>query len=155
MKRKRKGEGNCSKRDINDLVNESHIPIVLVGVAGVDRLLQIESYDADEGNLKGCFCSRFPEFPLKPWEDPHDPPFGALLKTIHDDCGFSPSPEVSPFYMNGEIREWIVKVTGGLTGKIIALIKWTAREIIRQRLPENITQEILSDTLKQIQAHGW
>jgi len=33
----------------NDLANESHVPIVLVGVAGVDRLLEIERYAINEG----------------------------------------------------------------------------------------------------------
>jgi len=139
----------------NDLANESHVPIVLVGVAGVERILEIERYDADEGNLKGCFCSRFPEFHLGSWDDPHAQDFGALLTTIYEDCGLNSLREDLPFYKNGEIREWLVKVTSGLTGKIIHLIKWAARLIIRKSLPENITQEVFQAALAQLQAKGW
>ncbi len=139
----------------NDLVNECHIPIVLVGVVGVERILDIEHYDKDEGNLKGTFCSRFPEFRLKAWADPHNPQFAALLKVIYDDCGLHPPTETSPFFTSDEIREWILQVTGGLTGKIIHLIKWGARIVIRNNFPEVITADVLAKALQDLQANGW
>jgi hypothetical protein len=139
----------------NDLVNESHIPIVLVGVVGVDQLLDIGRYERDEGNLRGCFSSRFSEFRLLAWEDPHNPKFAILLKTIYDDCNLIPPPNTEPFFMNESIRELILSSTGGLTGKIISLIKWSTRYIIRNNLPEIITIDILKQTLKSLQVNGW
>ena len=106
-----------------------YIPIVLVGVVGVDQILDIERYGKDEGNLKGYFCSRFAEFRLTGWNDPHAPIYATLLKTIYDDCDFPNTLEQTPFYMDDGIREWMIKVTGGLTGKIITLIKWAAESL--------------------------
>ncbi len=138
----------------NDLVNESHIPIILVGVAGVDRILDVGHYDTDESNLKGTFCSRFSEFHLEAWNDPYKPQFVSLLKIISDDCGFLPSNSAS-FYSHDGIREWLIQITGGLTGKIIYLIKWAARIIIRKNLPKVITKKVLKQALKSLQANGW
>lgn len=138
----------------NDLVNESHIPIILVGVTGVDRILDVGQYDADESNLKGTFCSRFSEFHLAAWKEPNNPQFASLLKIISEDCGFI-TPKSKPFYSHEGLREWLIEVTGGLTGKIIYLIKWAARYIIRNDLPERITKKILAEVLKTVQANGW
>jgi len=139
----------------NDLANESHIPIVLVGVVGVDQLLDIGKYESDEGNLRGCFSSRFSEFRLGAWDDPNCPKFATLLKTVYDDCALMTPAGTSPFYMIESIRELILSSTEGLTGKIISLLKWATRYIIRNHLPENITLDVLKQTLKSLQVNGW
>lgn len=139
----------------NDLANESHIPIVLVGVVGVDEILDIGKYEEDKGNLRGCFSSRFSEFRLGAWDDPDSPNFAALLKIVSDDCGLATPAGVSPFYINGSIRELILEGTGGLTGKIITLLKWAARHVIRNKLREVITIDVLKQTLKSLQVNGW
>ena len=138
----------------NDLVNESHIPIVLVGIAGVDRILNVGNYHSDESNLRGTFCSRFMEFKIGTWDDPNNPQFVAFLKMILVDCGFSTDSR-SSFYSQEKNRKWFLEVTEGLTGKIIHLIKWAIRDIIRNHLPERITREVLEEGLQYIQVNGW
>ncbi len=138
----------------NDLVNESHIPIILVGIAGVDRILDVGKYDNDESNLRGTFCSRFMEFKLEPWKDPNDPQFVAFLQAILRDCGFSAESR-SSFFAQEENRNWLIDVTGGLTGKIIQLIKWAARYAIRNNLPEQMTKQIIEKGLEDIKVNGW
>lgn len=139
----------------NDLVNQSHIPIILVGVAGVNRILDVKKYHSDEANLRGTFCSRFSEFPLLAWDDPHSDDFCALLMTLNEHCNLHPSTDILPFYTDDKIREWILKESEGLTGKIVYLIKWAVRYIIRSELPEHITMEVLKIALKKIQSTGW
>ena len=138
----------------NDLLNESFVPFILVGVAGVDKILDLEP-SMDESNLKGTFCSRFPEFRLRPWDDPFDENFGAFLRTIYEDCDLRPPPGSQPFYVEDNVRERIIELTGGLTGKIIQLIKWCARNLIRNHQPEIITPEALNTAFSEIQAIGW
>lgn len=138
----------------NDLLNESHVPFILVGVVGVDKILDLEP-GLDECNLKGTFCSRFPEFRIQPWNDPDNEQFGAFLRTIYEDCDLHPPPESPPFYAEDDIRERILEITGGLTGKIIHLIKWSARDLIRNHQPERITLDVLNATFSEIQAKGW
>jgi hypothetical protein len=138
----------------NELANKSHIPIVLVGLEGVDEILNVGSYIKDLSNLRATFSSRFSEFHFVPWTDPDDLAFGGFLKVIHRICGFSESA-ITPFYKDEKIRHWILEVTMGLTGKIIHLLKWAARHIIRYQLPESITLAILKHTLKEIQTSGW
>ena len=138
----------------NDLVNESHIPIVLVGIAGVDRILNVGNYHNDESNLRGTFCSRFMEFKLGAWDEPNNPQFVAFLKMIMTDCGISTDSHTS-FYSKEKNRKWFLEVTEGLTGKIIHIIKWATRYIIRHHLPERITREVLEEGLQYIQVNGW
>ena len=138
----------------NDLVNESHIPIVLVGIEGVDRILNVGNYHNDESNLRGTFCSRFMEFKIDAWNHPNNPQFVAFLKMILGDCGFSTDSR-SSFYSQEKNRQWFLEVTEGLTGKIIHLIKWATRYIIRYHLPERITRDVLEEGLKYIQVNGW
>lgn len=138
----------------NDLVNESQVPIVLVGVEGVDKILDLENYE-DESNLKGTFCSRFPEFKLKPWKDPDEIEFIEFVYTIYDGCQFGPSGKKEAFLDDIRVRKRIIDMTEGLTGKIIHLIKWTARHMIRKRVSGQMTLELLEDTFRQIQAKGW
>lgn len=138
----------------NDLVNESHIPIILVGIEGVDRILDVDKYHNDESNLRGTFCSRFMEFKLEPWKDPNDPQFVALLQTVLKDCGFSAEVRTS-FYAQEGNRNWLIEVTEGLTGKIIQLIKWAARYSIRNNLPEQMTKQILEKGLEDLKVNGW
>lgn len=137
----------------NELVNRSHIPIILVGVKGVDQILDVGKYYEDKSNLRGTFSSRFSTFNLDPWDNPHDSNFAILLKTIYDYCGLNGKKEV--FYKDEKIREWIIEVTEGLTGKIIYLIKWAVRYIIRNNHDENVTLPILRNALKTIQSKGW
>jgi len=138
----------------NDLVNESHIPIVLVGIAGVDRILDVGNYHNDESNLRGTFCSRFMEFKLDAWRDPNDPQFVAFLQMILRDCGVSTDSR-SLFYAQEKNRKWFIEITDGLTGKIIHLIKWALRYNIRHHLPKEITKKTLEEGLKYIQVNGW
>ena len=138
----------------NDLVNESHVPIVLVGVNGVDKILDLEHYE-DLSNLKGTFCSRFPEFKLKPWNNPDDIDFIKLLHTITLDCSLSSDTNGEDFIKDFKTRKRILEMTGGLTGTIIHLIKWTARQMIRTHEEKYITRILLELTFSQIQAKGW
>ena len=118
-------------------------------------ILDVNKYHSDEANLRGTFCSRFSEFPLDAWNDPHSDDFCALLMTLNEDCDLHPNTGILPFYADDQIREWILKETEGLTGKIIYLIKWAARYIIRDELPELITMKALKIALKKIQSTGW
>jgi hypothetical protein len=138
----------------NDLVNESHIPIVLVGIAGVDRILDVGNYHNDESNLRGTFCSRFMEFKLEAWNDPNDPQFIAFVQIILSDCGF-PTGSLSSFYAQERNRKWLIQMTEGRTGKIIHLIKWAARYVIRNNLPERMTKQILDRGVEYIKVNGW
>jgi hypothetical protein len=139
----------------NDLLNESHVPIVLVGVAGVDKILDLEHYE-DRGNLRGTFCSRFAEFKLQPWADPDELDFIKLLKTLHEDCNIFKDDDANiPFYKDFDTRKKILEMTDGLTGKIVLLIKWTARYIIRNGLSEEITMPLLELSFSEIKARGW
>ena len=138
----------------NDLVNESHIPIVLVGIAGVDRILDVGNYHNDESNLRGTFCSRFMEFKLDAWNDPNDPQFISFVQIILSDCGF-PTGSRSSFYTQERNRKWLLQMTEGRTGKIIHLIKWAARYIIRNNLPERMTKQILDRGVEYIKVNGW
>jgi len=138
----------------NDLINESHIPIILVGIEGVEQILDVGNYHNDESNLRGTFCSRFMEFKLDAWSDPNDPQLVAFLQMILKDCGLSTDFRGS-FFENDQNREWFIEVTEGLNGKIIHLIKWTARYIIRHQLPEKITKKTLDEGLKYVKGNGW
>ncbi len=135
----------------NDLVNESHIPIVLVGIEGVDRILDVGNYSNDESNLRGTFCSRFMEFKLDAWKDPNDPRFGAFLKMIMQDCNMA----TDSFFTQEKNREWLIEITEGLNGKIIHLVKWAVRFIIRNELPNKISKTVLEQGLKYIKVNGW
>lgn len=138
----------------NDLVNESQVPIVLVGVDGVDKILDLKDYE-DESNLKGTFCSRFPEFNLRPWDDPDEDAFLEFIYTIYDDCQLQQNDNEVLFFDDIEVRKKIIEMTEGLTGKIIHLFKWTARYMIRNQIPGPMKFDFLEETIKQIQAKGW
>ncbi len=144
----------------NDILNASHVPIVLVGVEGVDEILNMETYTTyeDKADLKRTFCSRFIPKKLTPWTDPYDTKYVNFLLTINEeicqlnnranDNGINISS--NPFYKNDEIRELILLLTGGLTGKIIDLLKWTSRKIVRYELKEQITAELLKETANEL-----
>lgn len=136
----------------NELANKSHIPIVLVGLDGIDEILKIKTYFADLTNLRATFSSRFSEFHFKTWTDSDNPNYGALLKVIYEICHLTECGE-SPFYTKPEIRDWILEATDGLTGKIIHLIKQATRYIIRHDLPEILTLDILKNALAEIQSN--
>jgi hypothetical protein len=138
----------------NDLVNESHIPIILVGTDGVEKILDVEKYYSDESDLRGTFCSRFMEFKLDRWQDPNDPQFMAFLQMILKDCAL-PSNLRGTFFEKEKNREWFINMTGGLNGKIIHLIKWSVRYNIRRGFAEKITKQALKSGLKYIKVNGW
>ncbi|MHA2298268.1 MAG: TniB family NTP-binding protein [Candidatus Hodarchaeales archaeon] len=125
----------------NSLINHSRVPIILVGVDGVDLILK--TIHDDKSNLKGTFGSRFPEFKLKTWKD--DTMYREMLMAIHEDCYLEPGDESKPFYIYDGIREAIIEWTDGILGKIIYLIKCTAWTIIEEGLPERITYELLQE----------
>ncbi|NVM54052.1 MAG: TniB family NTP-binding protein [Candidatus Helarchaeota archaeon] len=138
-------QGGLRKKIIssfNQLINESRIPIVLVGVTGVNDILR--SIENDLSNLKGTFSSRFPEYKLSRWEDNEE--FQGLLKSLYEDLHLNPEGTPSFFYYNDEIREKIIEYSQGLLGRIITLLKETAIKIFCDKLPEKITPEILKET---------
>ena len=138
----------------NDLINEAQIPIVLVGVEGVDRILDLENYE-DQGNLKGTFCSRFPEFKLLPWNDAEEDAFIEFVYTVYSGCQIQLDDEEVPFLDDLHVRERIIEMTEGLTGKIIYLLKCTARNMIRNKIEGQMSLDLLEEAYKQIQAKGW
>ena len=83
-----------------------------------------------------------------------DPQFVAFLQAILRDCGFSAESR-SSFFAQEENRNWLIDVTGGLTGKIIQLIKWAARYAIRKNFPEEMTKQIIEKGLEDIKVNGW
>ena len=138
----------------NDLLNESHVPIILVGIEGVSKILDINQYD-DEANLKGTFCSRFPEFKLEPWQDPDEISFIKLLHTILNSCGNIFPKNDYELLKSRNTRLKILELTGGLTGKIIHLLKWTARNMVRNNISGKMTLNLIEKTYLQVQARGW
>jgi GTPase SAR1 family protein len=147
-----------SRREIldgfNDLINESKIPIVLVGVDGVDRILDLDA-KSDESNLKGTFCSRFPEIKLEPWNNPDEIAYIEFVYTVYADCYIQAIDNDKQFLDDYKTRERIIAMSDGLTGKIITLLKYTARNMIRGEIKGQMTRELLEVTFKQIQAKGW
>ncbi|MHA1129424.1 MAG: TniB family NTP-binding protein, partial [Candidatus Helarchaeota archaeon] len=94
-------QANLRKKVIsafNQLINGSRIPIVLVGVTGVNNILQ--NIDNDQSKLKGTFSSRFPEYKLKRWTDNEQ--FQGLLISIYDDLHLNPESQDLPFYKSDE-----------------------------------------------------
>ena len=137
----------------NDLINASNVPMALVGVESVDEILDMDKYTTyeDKSDLKRTFCSRFKSKKLKPWDDPYDFKYISFLMTIYNKiCYFNLPEGLEPFYKNDEIRELILEVTRGLTGKIIDLLKWTARKIVREHHPEIITKKLLEEVAEEL-----
>ena len=139
-------------KGFNDLLNESHTPIALIGVEGVDKILQIAPKD-DKENLWGTFCSRFMEIGLKEWnkDEPDDDAFILFLRTIYNRLELSPLLKTVPFYRDDDTRKLILELTDGLTGRIINLLKWSARDLIRKRQPEVITPNLLRRINEKLQ----
>lgn len=136
----------------NDILNASHVPIVLVGVEGVDEILDMDKYTTyeDKADLRRTFCSRFVPKVLNPWEDPYDKDYVNFLLTISEEVCQLQSKNGKSFYKDDEIREKIIMLTRGLTGKIIDLLKWTSRKIVRSQLPDEITVELLIETAEEL-----
>lgn len=130
----------------NQLINLSRIPIVLVGVTGVETILK--NIDDDTSDLKGTFSSRFPEFRLKKWKFNEE--FAGLVMSIYNDLHFRSNDDSSPFYADNEILETIIELTHGLLGGIIHLLKETAIKIIREGISEKITLKILLETAREL-----
>lgn len=141
----------------NDLLNASHVPIVLVGVEGVDDILNVHKYTTyeDKADLRGTFVSRFKPLVLTPWDDPYATDYIKFLLTINDEvCLLNPPEDTEPFYKDDQIREVILELTGGLTGKIIDLLKWSSRTVVRKNLPEIITEDILREVADKLILNG-
>ncbi len=130
----------------NQLINASRIPIVLVGLTGVDTLLR--DIEDDQSNLRGTFSSRFPEFSLSRWQDNEE--FQGLLVTVEPDLHLSPREPVCPFYEDDQIRAFILKVSRGRLGRIVTLLKETAMKIILEGHPEVITLPLLEETAREL-----
>lgn len=140
---------------LNDLLNASHVPLVLVGVEGVDEVLDMGAYASyeDKSNLRGTFCSRFKLRRLLPWDEPDHEDYTSFLMTIHNQvCRLRPPEQAQPFFVDPALREVIIELTNGLTAKIIDLLKYSAREIIRERLPEVITIDLLRRVAEQLKS---
>lgn len=134
------------------LANDSGCPIILVGIEGVDQILS--NLDDDRYSwLIPTFSSRFPEFKLPKWENGLE--FGQLLLAINKDLQLRPDNTNLPFYTDEKIRELILELTNGQLGKIILLLKWTARSIIRRGYSEVITKDRLLETSQTLKSVGW
>ena len=146
-----------SRREIlssfNALINYSRIPIVLVGVTGVDEILK--NIEDDTSNLRGTFSSRFPEFKLRKWLDKDEEEFCAILMNLYNDLHLQLPPSRKPFYVDNQIRESIIELTDGLLGRIIHLIKETAIQIIFNELQETITTDLLIQTAEELELIDW
>lgn len=138
---------------LNQLINQSRIPIVLVGVTGVDDILK--NIEDDDSNLKGTFSSRFPEFKLKKWENPSDTEYISILMSIWEDCHLHPGENQKRFYSDEIIRNQIIQITDGLLGKIVLLLKRIAVNLISNGQPEIITTDQLITTAKELKMKGW
>lgn len=138
---------------LNQLINQSRIPIILVGVTGVDDILK--NIEDDDSNLKGTFSSRFPEFQLRKWEDPSETEYISILMSIWEDCHLRPSEDQMRFYSNETIRNQILQLTDGLLGKIVLLIKRIAVNLISNGQPEIITTDQLIVAAKELEMQGW
>ena len=134
------------------LANDSGCPIILVGVEGVNQILS-NLNDDKYSWLIPTFGSRFPEYKLPIWEDSIE--FGQLLMSIYQDLLLRPDKTIIPFYKDVKIRKLILDLTNGQLGKIILLLKWTARSIIRKGEDEVITKQRLLETAESLQSVGW
>lgn len=138
----------------HDLINASNVSIILVGVDGINEILDVEKYEDYETKtkLKKTFCSRFKRQNISEWEDPYDEEFISFLMTIYNQSCYLtlPNGELA-FYKKNEMRELIIELTQGLTAKIIDLVKWAAYHIIDKELPEIITEDILKQISKDLQ----
>jgi hypothetical protein len=134
------------------LANDSGCPIILVGIEGVNQILS--NLDSDKYSwLIPTFSSRFPEYKLPNWKD--SPDFVQLLFSIDRDLLLRPEKSVVPFYRDDEVRELILELTEGQLGKIILLLKWTARSILRKEQDEVITKQRILETAESLRSVGW
>ena len=134
------------------LANDSGCPIILVGIEGVNQILS--NLDDDKYSwLIPTFSSRFPEYKLPKWEDGFE--FGKLLAYIDKDLMLETNSNSIPFYKDENIRKIILELTNGQLGKIILLLKWTPRSIIRRGEIEVITEERLKRTAETLKSVGW
>ncbi len=134
------------------LANDSGCPIILVGIEGVDQILS-NINDGKYSWLISTFSSRFPEYKLPVWEDGFE--FGQLLLSINQDLLLNSDETIYPFYKDVKTRKLILDLTNGQLGKIILLLKWTARSIIRKGNDEIITKQGLLETAKSLKSVGW
>jgi len=134
------------------LANNSGSPIILIGIEGVDQILS-NIDDEKYSWLNPTFSSRFPEYKLPVWEDGTE--FAQLLMTINQDLLLKPSNTSQPFYKDSTIRNLILELTNGQLGKIILLLKWTARTIIRRGDLQIITEIKLLETSQALKSVGW
>ncbi|MFX0171118.1 MAG: TniB family NTP-binding protein [Candidatus Hodarchaeota archaeon] len=137
----------------HSLINTSSCPIAIVGIDGVDDILKNIASDKYTW-LKGPFSTRFPGTKIPSWED--DSEFKRLLVALDRDCLLHPHlPEGRKWYEDDKLRECILDLSEGLLGKIILLVKFTARHLIRRRKPEIITIAEQTNTAIRLEAVGW
>ncbi|MHA1680252.1 MAG: ATP-binding protein [Promethearchaeota archaeon] len=128
------------------IMDESGVPIIISGLDGVSELLSDlpRKYEW----LEETFTTRFASVKMKALEYGRE--YVRLLKALHDDCKLE--PENNPFYADKSLCEDILKITGGLLGKIIILIKESARYIYRNKMKHNppISEDITFDLVEMI-----
>jgi len=138
----------------NSLLNKAKITMVIVGVEGIENILDVVQSDhTDESDIRGTFSSRFPETNLARLEDGEE--FISILIRIIEDCYLDLNPDIEPFFMDEGIREYILDITDGILGKVIMLLKETAWNIFYNQWEEIITLDLLKMTAKQLKSSGW
>ncbi|MFQ5980899.1 MAG: TniB family NTP-binding protein [Candidatus Heimdallarchaeota archaeon] len=135
----------------HSLLNESHVPIILVGIEGVEDLLS--SVTTDNNWLQETFSTRFLEFRLPRWTNGEE--FIQILMALHIDCELKAPEGCEPFYKDSEIRKHILQLSDGLLGKIVLLVKRAARRIIREGLPEDITYSLVTEIAEECRSVKW
>ncbi len=145
----------------NEMINLSHVPIVLVGTNGIDKILDVEDYE-DRTNLRKTFRTRFMEYHFEPWmkgipeknasseeiEYVFDPDFISFFHTVCTECNV-------PTITDPEDLNKIIEMTEGLTGKIIFLIHWAAVSWIDAREKEVFSIKTIERALSEISIIGW
>lgn len=126
----------------NCLSNLSHIPIVLVGIDGIEKILALDNIP-DNTNIKGSFTTRYEEYRFRYWDNPDDSDCLSFFSTLYDQLNLSPPDEAKPFYQDYETRKLLLEMTEGHIGKIVKAVLWSARHVIRKELDEIITKELI------------
>jgi hypothetical protein len=132
----------------NCLSNLSNIPVVLVGINGIEKILALDNMP-DPTDIKGSFSTRYEEYRFRYWNDPDDDDYLSFLVTLHDQLKFRPPDGISPFYEDYETRKLLLELTKSHIGKIVKAVLWSARYVIRKELDEIITRELLEKRCKR------
>lgn len=146
----------------NDMINMTHIPIVLVGTNCISEILDELVIYEDRSDLRKTFRSRFGIFEFKPWdkgkikedeigeeiEIRFDPDF---LNFYHTVCTEFKVPTLT----DPDDLNLIIEMSDGLTGKIIFLIHLAAVNWIEEREKEPFSIKTIKKALLEIQIMGW